>query len=71
MNKEQLLTYKLVKMKNWQYDKILKFIRTGEEDLGIYFYMLKPLFDEYGYQETINMMLEIDKLENPIEVDHE
>lgn len=64
MNKEQLLIYKLGKLQNkYWYDAVLAFIKYGSND-GLNFYELKPLFDEFGYQETINAMLEIDRMEN-------
>ena len=63
MNKEQLLIYKLGKSQNkYWYDAVLSFVK-GETIEGFNFYELKPLFDEFGYQETINAMLEIDRME--------
>lgn len=71
MNKEQLLIYKLMlaRQEYW-YGECLQYIK-GIIVSDMYFAKLKPLFDEFGYQETINMMLEIDKMENPIEVNNE
>lgn len=71
MTKDQLIIYKICKIRSdWAYEYISKFIK-GETEECRYFDKLKPLFDEFGYQETIKSILEIDKLEHPSEVNNE
>ena len=63
MNKEQLLVYKVCELrKSWEYEYISKFIKGIEKECR-YFDKLKPLFDEFGYSEVMNILYEIETLE--------
>lgn len=61
MNKDVKLGLKIAKLQDsYKYEDIMNFIK-GEKKDCMYFDTLKPLYDEFGYTEVNEILLEIAK----------
>lgn len=63
MTKDVKLGLNIAKLQDsYKYDDIIKFLK-GEKKDCMYFDTLKPLYDEFGYKEVNEVLLEIERSE--------
>ena len=72
MNKDVELGIKLAKVsETYWFEELMLFFKGKSKRGGMYFENLKPLYDEYGYTEVNNILIEIYNEKYPIIISRE